>query len=181
MKTMYIYFSVMQEYYIIIFILMGFTFTKYLRCVTATHGLLRGYISGFVYLNIWACGSFYATNFDQNQKYNVNLTRIKRNYLIWLMIHLKLTLQTWVLKSSFWPGRKHCGLYIQFFSMMCAQRIIYFIIFQLREPKTRVTWSKKMEKNRFPSLSLPFGRQNLTKYSSVGKSRNWKKKEHHLK
>ena len=35
-----------------------------LRCVKATHGLLRGYISGFVYLNIWACGSFCAINFD---------------------------------------------------------------------------------------------------------------------
>ena len=87
---------------------------SYSGCVKATHGLLRGYIFGFVYLNIWACGSFYAINFDWNQKYNVNLTRIKRNYLIWLVIHLKLTLQTWVLKSSFWPGRKHCGLYIQF-------------------------------------------------------------------
>ena len=39
-------------------------FAPVLRCVKATHGLLRNNISGFVYLNIWACGSFYAINFD---------------------------------------------------------------------------------------------------------------------
>ena len=33
-----------------------------------------------------------------------------------MMIQLKLTLQTWVLKSSFWPGRMHYGLYIYFFN-----------------------------------------------------------------
>ena len=48
------------------------------------------------------------------------MTRIKRNYPIWLMIHLKLTLQTWILKKQFLAWDEALRSLYSIFSMMCA-------------------------------------------------------------